>query len=97
MEFMLIGRDGTDEGALDRRLAVRQRHLALFDEFSRRGYFKYGCAMLDDDQRMVGSMIVCEFSSRKELEELWLSREPYAADVWKTVEIVPVRTRIPPD
>jgi hypothetical protein len=44
MEFPLIGRDGTDGGALARRLAVRERHLALFDELSRRGYFKYGCA-----------------------------------------------------
>jgi uncharacterized protein YciI len=95
VEFMLIGRDGTDEGAMGRRLAVRERHLAVFDELSRRGHFKYGCAILDDDQKMVGSVIVCEFSSRKELEERWLSREPYAADVWKTVEIVQVRTRVP--
>lgn len=97
MEFLLIGRDGTDEGALARRLAVRERHLALFDEFSRRGYFKYGCALLDDSGTMIGSLIVCSFGSRQELEDLWLSQEPYVlGDVWKTTEIRRVRTRTPP-
>lgn len=96
MEFLLIGRDGTDEGAMARRLAVRERHLALFDEFSRRGYFKYGCAILDDNQKMVGSVIVCEFDSRQALEDVWLSQEPYVlGDVWRTVEVTQVRTRIP--
>jgi uncharacterized protein YciI len=92
---MLIGRDGTDEGALGRRFAVRERHLALFDELTRRGCFKYGCAILDDDQKMVGSVIHCEFASRQELEDQWLSREPYVlGDVWKAIEILPVRSRI---
>jgi uncharacterized protein len=94
MEFLLIAHDGTDEGALDRRLAARERHLALFDEFSRRGHFKYGCAILDDSQKMVASIVVCEFSSRGELEDLWLSQEPYIlGEVWKTIEIRQIRTR----
>lgn len=96
MEFLLIAHDGTDEGALNRRLAVRERHLALFDDFSRRGHFKYGCAILDDNQNMVGSVVVCDFSSRRDLEELWLSREPYVGDVWRKIEIRQIRTRIPP-
>lgn len=96
MEFLLIARDGTDEGAMARRLAVRERHLAVFDELSRQGCFKYGCAILDDDQKMIGSVIVCEFASRKELEERWLSQEPYVlGGVWKEIEILPVRSRIP--
>ncbi len=96
MEFLLIGRDGTDEGAPGRRLAVRERHLALFDELSRQGRFKYGCVILDDRQNMAGSVIVSEFASRKELEDVWLSREPYVlGDVWKTIEIMQVRSRAP--
>jgi uncharacterized protein len=76
---------------------VRERHLALFDEFSRRGHFTYGCALLDDNEKMVGSMVVCEFTSRQELEELWLSQEPYVlGGVWKTTEIRRIRTRSPP-
>jgi hypothetical protein len=76
VEFLLIARNGTDEGAVARRLAVRERHVALFDDFSRRGYFKYGCARLNDDQKMIGSVIVCEFPSRQEVEDQWLSQEP---------------------
>jgi hypothetical protein len=97
MEFLLIAYDGTDGEAPERRLAVRERHLALFDELSRQGHFKYGCAILDDNQKMVGSMIVCEFASRAELEALWLSQEPYVlGDVWKRMEIKQIRTRTPP-
>ncbi|MBI5648329.1 MAG: hypothetical protein HY962_15465 [Ignavibacteriae bacterium] len=96
MEFMIIGRDGTDAGALDRRLAVREQHLECFDRFTNAGVFKYGCAILDDKQQMVGSVIVCEFASRDEMEEVWLSHEPYVVgDVWRSIEILPVRSRIP--
>ncbi len=96
MEFMIIGRDGTDAGAADRRLAVRAQHLDCFDEFSRSGFFKYGCAILDDKQQMVGSLIICEFASRDELEQQWLSNEPYVVgDVWRNIEITQIRSRIP--
>lgn len=96
MEFMIIGRDGTDAGALGRRLAVREQHLACFDTFCKSGHFTYGCAMLDDNQQMVGSVIVCEFASRDELEALWLSHEPYVVgDVWRDIEITQIRSRIP--
>jgi uncharacterized protein YciI len=97
MEFLLIAYDGVDEEALDRRLAVREQHLNVFDENRRRGIFKYGCAILDENQKMIGSMIVCEFPSMKELEETWLSREPYVlGDVWKSIDIKPARSRVTP-
>ena len=96
MEFMIIGRDGTDAGAFGRRLAVREQHLDCFDTFRKLGFFKYGCAILDDNQQMVGSVIVCEFESRDELEKLWLSNEPYVVgDVWRNIEITQIRSRIP--
>jgi uncharacterized protein len=95
MEFLLIAHDGKDEEALNRRLAVREQHLALFDRFYELGVFKYGCAILDDDQRMVGSVVACEFSSREELQKAWLAHEPYVlGDVWRQIEIIPIRTRI---
>ena len=45
MEFLVIGRDGTDAGALGRRLAVREQHLDCFDTYSKLSFFKYGCAL----------------------------------------------------
>jgi uncharacterized protein len=96
MEFMVIAFDGTDEDASGRRLAARERHLELFDEFTRRGYFKYGCAILNDSGTMIGSVVACEFESREELDRVWLSHEPYVTgDVWRIIDVRPIRTRIP--
>ncbi len=97
MEFLLIAHDGKDEEALNRRLAVREKHLALFDHFSELGIFKYGCAILDENQKMIGSVIACEFPSREELETSWLAQEPYMlGNVWQQIEIIPIRTRTRP-
>jgi uncharacterized protein YciI len=36
---------------------------------------------------MIGSMIVCDFPSREELEE-WLKEEPYVVgNVWKKINV----------
>lgn len=32
MQFLVIGKDGTDEKAMERRMAVRQAHLKLGDK-----------------------------------------------------------------
>ena len=96
-EFILIARDGTDDGAMPRRLAARERHLATFDKFRKEGVFKYGCAILDEKDRMIGSVVVCEFASRKELEEVWLAQEPYVlGGVLRSIEIHSFRTRVTP-
>ncbi len=87
MQFLIIGKDGTDPEAPARRLAVREAHLKLGDEMEQSGNRWYGCVMLDDDGNMIGSMAVMDFQSEKELHE-WLAREPYViGNVWKTIEI----------
>lgn len=96
MQFVLIGRDGTDDGALNRRMAVREQHLTLFDTLSRRGNFLHGAALLDEGGKMVGSLILCEFASRETLEDLWLIQEPYIlGGVWEQVEIHRIKSRLP--
>ncbi|HWT82587.1 MAG TPA: YciI family protein, partial [Candidatus Methylomirabilis sp.] len=92
MQFLVLGYDGGDEGALARRLAVRDAHLKGFRERIEQGTFLYGAAMLGDDGRMIGSMIVCDFPSREALDEQWLRNEPYVnGDVWKRIEVVPAQ------
>ncbi len=86
MQFLIIGKDGTDEKAQERRMAVSDAHLTLEDQMEATGERWYGCAMLDDNGKMIGSMAVMDFSSEKELKE-WLDKEPYViGGVWKTVE-----------
>ncbi len=91
MQFMLLGHDGEDDGALDRRLAVRERHLALGDRLAAEGTLLFAAAILDANDTMIGSMLILEFPSRAELDA-WLEVEPYATgDVWREIEISPVR------
>jgi len=88
MQFVLIAYDGTDKGAPGRRMAAREAHLKLGGELHRTGQWLYAAGMLDDDGKMIGSMIVCEFPSREEMEKQWLSREPYiAGKVWQKIDI----------
>ncbi len=88
MQFIVIGRDGTDENALDRRMAAREAHLETAGKMHETGRWLYAAAILNDDGNMAGSMIVCDFDSRKALEEEWLDNEAYVkGNVWETVEI----------
>lgn len=87
MQFLVIGYDGQDEQALERRMAVREAHLALGDKMRDAGTMLYGVAMLDDNGKMVGSVLVCDFPSRQELDE-YLKIEPYVTgNVWQTIEV----------
>lgn len=91
MQFIVIAHDGTDEQALQRRLAVREAHLALSDNMAASGHQLYGVALLNDAGKMIGSVMVCEFASREELDA-WLEKEPYVTgDVWKRIEVMPCR------
>jgi uncharacterized protein YciI len=95
MQFVVIAYDGTDEAALERRLAVREAHLALAKEMFDAGRWLYACGILDDNGQMIGSMIVCDFASRDEMEQHWLKQEPYIlGNVWQTINIH--RAQVPP-
>jgi uncharacterized protein len=95
MQFIVLGYDGDDEQALERRMASRQAHLGLFRETVEKGTFLFGSAILNDEGKMIGSLIVCDFPSRQALEEEWLKTEPYVVgDVWRRIEIHPAM--VPP-
>ncbi len=76
MQFVVIGYDGKDDGAMARRLAVRDQHIALCDECAEKGEQILGVALLDDAGKMCGSVMIMNFPSRKELDA-WLAKEPY--------------------
>ncbi len=91
MHYLVIAYDGPDDGALDRRLRAREAHLRLGDEMAAAGRHLFGTAILDNDGRMVGSMLVVDFASRDELDG-WLAKEPYVVGgVWREIEIKPCR------
>jgi len=91
MQFVVIGRDGTDEGALERRMAAREGHIAAFKDGLEKGRNIIGGALLNDNEEMAGSMMVVEFETRQALDE-WLRTDPYVSgNVWQDIEIIPFK------
>lgn len=91
MQFLLTGWDGTDAEAPARRAAARQAHLDLGDRMIASGELLYAAAILDDRGGMIGSSMVCEFSSRAALDA-WLEKEPYVTgNVWQKIEVRPCK------
>jgi len=88
MQFIVTGYDGRDEGALARRLAAREGHLAMAKEMVESGKWLYAAAVLNDEGKMCGSVIICDFPSREELESEWLAKEPYVlGKVWEKIDV----------
>jgi uncharacterized protein YciI len=91
VQWLIIARDGTDERALDRRMAARPAHLANAARLQVSGHLLVGGALVDDDGRMIGSACVAQFATRAELDA-WLRTDPYVTgDVWQDIQIMPYR------
>jgi hypothetical protein len=91
MQYLLVAYDGTDAGAMERRLKVRPEHLSRTGLLKKAGEFLFGGAILDENGTMIGSMIVYEYPDRKSLDEQ-LKTEPYiTGGVWVKIEIRPFR------
>ena len=95
MQFLVIGRDGKDEKAMERRLAARQAHIDLGEGLRQSGNMWYGAALWDDNNNMIGSMLLMDFPSEKELHE-WLGKEPYVTGkVWEKTIVQKCNVRDP--
>lgn len=91
MQFLLIAYDGTDPEAPHRRSNVREGHLEKISRLKMSGEFLFGGAILDENGKMIGSMIVYEFPDRHSLDER-LKNETYITEgVWEKIEIRPFR------
>jgi uncharacterized protein YciI len=92
VQFLVLSYDGSDDKALERRMAVREEHLAGSRRMYAAGRWQYSGALLDETGMMIGSFIVCDFASREELESEWLNHEPYVRGrVWERIEIHPIQ------
>ncbi len=88
MPFIVLGYDGTDDEALDRRMAARDAHIGNLEKLYNEGEILYAMAITDDAGKMIGSMVVADYENEEELRKRWLDNEPYVAgDVWRTIEI----------
>ncbi len=91
MQFILIGYDGKDDKALERRMAARTDHLTLGDQMIERGELVMATVLLNEDDQMMGSVMLVNFPSREDLDK-WLETEPYiTGDVWQKTKIFPAK------
>jgi uncharacterized protein YciI len=94
MQFLVVAKDGTDEGALERRHRTRPTHLDSIGPLVESGNVLVGGAMLNDAGDMIGSMLLVEFPDREGVDE-WLFGDPYVTDgVWQDIEVHPFRTAV---
>ncbi|MFL9484094.1 YciI family protein [Chitinophagaceae bacterium LWZ2-11] len=90
-QFLILAKDYTDSEALQRRLAVREKHLMRVREEKTKGSFIMGGAKLTDDNKMFGSMLIVDLPSIEAVHE-WLSTDPYVKDkVWESYEVIPFK------
>ena len=90
MQYMIKAYDG--KNMLERRLAVRPRHLENMAKVPG----KVICAggLLDEEGKMKGSVLIMDFESRELLQQ-YLDSEPYIKErVWENVEVEPVNVVI---
>ena len=91
MQFILIAYDGTDPGASDRRMRVREKHLEGAKKLKESGNLIWGGAILDEKQNMIGSVVAYEYENREVLDEM-LREEPYiTGNVWQKIDIQPFK------
>ncbi|PVU87139.1 hypothetical protein BB559_006176 [Furculomyces boomerangus] len=88
-EYFVKIKDFTDPECLSRRLAIREKHLEANKQMIRDSKIKFATALLDENERMVGSVMVfgglSEEEIRKILNEDWYTK----SKVWdlSTLEI----------
>lgn len=90
MQFIIKAYDG--EGMLDKRMAVRPRHLENLGKVN--GKIICAGGLLDEEGKMKGSAMIMEFNSRAELDQ-YLNSEPYIQEhVWDKIEVEPMNVVI---
>ena len=90
MQFAIRADDG--ENMLEKRMAVRGRHLENMAEVKGRVICAGG--LLDEEGKMKGSVLIMEFESKDLLDE-YLKNEPYILEhVWEKFEVEPMNVVI---
>lgn len=68
-------------------MKTRPEHFRVGDDLIESGNMWWGGSLRDENNKMIGSVLMMNFPSRKELDK-WLEREPYVTEkVWEKIEI----------
>lgn len=85
---VIVAMDGSDEGAVQRRLAARPAHMERVAPAAAAGVLTLGCAVLDaPGGTMIGSVAVTAHATDAEARAFW-EPDPYVQqDVWRDLRI----------
>ena len=90
MQFLVIAYDGKDEGALERRMSVRPKHLENMTKVKETGSVVCAGGIKDSDGRPIGSAMIMEFADKAAFDE-YLKNEPYVLNnVWQDIKVEPI-------
>jgi uncharacterized protein YciI len=93
-QYLITAYDYTDAGALERRMDVRPRHFDIAKKLKRSDNFIFGGAILNDEGKMIGSIMVMQFESGGQLEK-WQQTEPYITQkIWESYDIKPFKVAV---
>ncbi|MDI3305498.1 MAG: YciI family protein [Acetobacteraceae bacterium] len=91
MGYAVLAYDGEDDGALARRMAVRDRHLEVITAWAADGRLALGVPLFTDEGRIAGSLMLLEVPDQAGLDA-YLAAEPFAREkVWQRVTVHPFR------
>jgi uncharacterized protein YciI len=90
-QYIITAYDHTDSGALERRMNIRPAHLEGAKLLKEKGNFLFGGAYLDENGKMIGSVMIMQFETDADLET-WKQHEPYITrKIWESYEIKPFK------
>jgi len=90
-QYLVTAYDYTDTEALQRRMNVRPHHLDAAKDLRANGNYVLGGAILNEDGKMIGSVMILQFETEEALEA-WKQSEPYITQkIWESVDVKPFR------
>jgi uncharacterized protein YciI len=93
-QYVVTAYDYTDADAFQRRMDVRPHHLDKVRELKENGNYVVGGAILNDDGKMIGSVMIVQFESDEHMES-WKSNDPYVTGkVWETIDVKPFKQAV---
>ena len=93
-QYLITAYDYTDTGALPRRMNVRPHHLDGVRGLKKTGNYIVGGAILNDEGKMIGSVMILQFETEEALEA-WKQNEQYITQkIWESVDIKPFRVAV---
>lgn len=90
-QYIVTGYDYTDEGALQRRMDIRPHHLDGVRDLIAKGNYHTGGAILNDNGKMIGSVMILQFETEEELEAWKLGEIYITKKIWESVDIKPFK------